>query len=81
MANYLDPTHRREIEALVRSFTAKAEWPTWLLLLGVYAGWFGVLLASHWRGLWCSTLLLIPLVTLWLSLQHELLPGHPGNAG
>lgn len=81
MANYLDLTHRREIEALVRSFTAKAEWPTWLLLLGVYAGWFGVLLASHWLGLWCSTLLLIPLVTLWLSLQHELLPGHPGNAG
>ena len=35
MANYLDLTHRREIEALVRSFTAKAEWPTWLLLLGV----------------------------------------------
>ena len=81
MANYLDPTQRREIEALATTFVARTEWPTWLLLLGVYAGWFGVLLASHWLGLWCSTLLLILRVTLWLSLQHELLPGHPGNAG
>ncbi|AZE74593.1 Fatty acid desaturase [Pseudomonas synxantha] len=77
MANYLDQTHRREIQALTARFTVKSEWPTWLLLFGVYAGWFGVLLASRWLGLWCSTLLLIPLVTLWLSLQHELLHGHP----
>ena len=36
MANYLDLTQRREIEALARSFTAVTEWPTWLLLIGVY---------------------------------------------
>ena len=28
-------------------------------------------------GLWLSTLLLIPVVVLWLSVQHELLHGHP----
>ncbi|PIB57041.1 fatty acid desaturase [Pseudomonas sp. 2995-3] len=77
MANYLDLTQRREIEALARSFTAVTEWPTWLLLIGVYTGWFAVILASHWLGLWLSTVLLIPLVTLWLSVQHELLHGHP----
>ena len=77
MAHYLDPTHRQEIQALAQSFTAKTEWPTWLLLIGVYAGWFAVILGSHWLGLWLSTLLLIPLVTLWLSVQHELLHGHP----
>ena len=77
MANYLDPTQRREIEALAQRFTAKTEWPTWLLLIGVYTGWFAVILGSHWLGLWLSTLLLIPLVTLWLSVQHELLHGHP----
>ena len=72
MANYLDLTHCREIEALVRSFTAKAEWPTWLLLLGVYAGWFGVLLASHWLGLWCSTLLLIPLACNMFGIPNDI---------
>ena len=77
MANYLDLNQRREIEALARSFTAITEWPTWLLLIGVYAGWFAVMFASHWLGLWLSTVLLIPLVTLWLSVQHELLHGHP----
>ena len=70
MANYLDPTHRREIEALATTFVARTEWPTWLLLISVYAGWFAVILGSWWLGLWLSMLLLIPLVTLWLSVQH-----------
>ncbi len=77
MANYLDLTQRREIEALAHSFTARTEWPTWFLLIGVYAGWFSVMLASPRLGVWLSTLLLIPLVTLWLLVQHELLHGHP----
>lgn len=77
MTNYLDLAQRQEIQALAGNFTAKTEWPTWLLLCGVYAGWFAVMLASHWLGVWLSTLVLIPLVTLWLSLQHELLHGHP----
>jgi fatty acid desaturase len=77
MSNYLDETHSLEIEALGRTLTARTEWPTWLLLIGVYAGWFAVILGSHWLGLWLSTALLIPLVALWMSLQHELLHGHP----
>ena len=77
MTHYLDPTQRREIEALATTFVARTEWPTWLLLIGVYAGWFAVILGSWWLGLWLSMLLLIPLVTLWLSVQHELLHGHP----
>jgi len=77
MANYLDAAHREEIDTLRRRLTARTEWPTWLLLLGVYAAWFGVVLNSAWLGLWLSTGLLIPLVVLWLSVQHELLHGHP----
>ncbi|KAA0943918.1 fatty acid desaturase [Pseudomonas sp. ANT_H14] len=77
MSNYLDETQRQEIEALEQSFTARTEWPTWLLLIGVYASWIVVILASSWLGLWLSTALLIPIVVLWLSLQHELLHGHP----
>ncbi|ROM92594.1 fatty acid desaturase [Pseudomonas brassicacearum] len=77
MSYYLDQHLREEIETLRRTFAGRSEWPTWLLLIGVYAAWFGVLLASAWLGLWLSTLLLIPIVVLWMSVQHELLHGHP----
>ncbi|PWB24476.1 fatty acid desaturase [Pseudomonas sp. NDM] len=77
MAFYFDARHRQQIETLGQRFTARSEWPTWLLLIGVYAGWFAILLNSAWLGRGLSTLLLIPLLVLWLSLQHELLHGHP----
>jgi fatty acid desaturase len=77
MPHYFDSAHREEIETLRQRLTARTEWPTWLLLIGVYAGWFSLMLGSARLGLWWSTLLLIPLVVLWLSVQHELLHGHP----
>lgn len=77
MPNYFDEAHRREIKTLAKSFTARTEWPTWLLLIGVYAGWFALILYTDTLGLWLSTVLLIVLLTLWQSLQHELLHGHP----
>ena len=77
MPNYLDIAQREEILQLHQTFTGRTEWPTWLLLIGVYLGWFAVVLASPRLGLWPSTVLLIPIVTLWMSLQHELLHGHP----
>ncbi|MFJ2686361.1 fatty acid desaturase [Pseudomonas sp. NPDC087342] len=77
MSHYFDAAHRAEIETLRQSLTARTEWPTWLLLIGVYVAWFSIVLASERLGLGLSTLLLIPLVVLWLSVQHELLHGHP----
>ena len=77
MSHYFDADHRQQIETLRQRFTARTEWPTWLLLIGVYAGWFAILLNSQWLGRGVSTLLLIPLLVLWLSVQHELLHGHP----
>lgn len=77
MPNYFDASHRAQIETLRQRFTARSEWPTWLLLIGVYGAWFAVLCNSAWLGVAGSTLLLIPLLVLWLSLQHELLHGHP----
>ena len=77
MPHYFDSAHRVEIETLSQRLTARTEWPTWLLLFGVYAGWFAIVLGSGGLGLWWSTLLLIPLLVLWLSVQHELLHGHP----
>ncbi len=77
MPHYFDSAHSVEIETLRQRLTARTEWPTWLLLFGVYAGWFAIVLGSGGLGLWWSTLLLIPLLVLWLSVQHELLHGHP----
>ncbi|MDB5982900.1 MAG: fatty acid desaturase [Pseudomonas sp.] len=77
MPHYLDEAQRSEILRLRESFTGRSEWPTWLLLVGIYAGWFALLLASPWLGVWPTTLLLIPLLVLWMSVQHELLHGHP----
>ena len=77
MPNYFDADHRQQIETLRQRFTARTEWPTWLLLIGVYGGWFAIILNSAWLGRGLSTLLLIPLLVLWLSVQHELLHGHP----
>lgn len=77
MSHYLDPQLREHIQTLQQTLTGRSEWPTWLLLIGVYGAWLGVLLSSAWLGLWVSTLLLTLTVVLWLSLQHELLHGHP----
>ncbi|MEB0122132.1 fatty acid desaturase [Pseudomonas sp. CCI1.2] len=77
MPHYLDDAQRGDVLRLRQSFRGRTEWPTWLLLGGIYAGWFGLLLGSHRLGVWPTTLLLIPLVVLWMSVQHELLHGHP----
>jgi fatty acid desaturase len=77
MSHYFDEHHRQQIETLRQRFTARTEWPTWLLLIAVYAGWFAIVLGSSWLGRAWSTLLLVVLLVLWLSVQHELLHGHP----
>ena len=53
------------------------EWPTWILATCIYMGWG--LVVSYWSVLgsgWGSAALL--LLTCWyMSLQHELVHGHP----
>jgi fatty acid desaturase len=77
MPNYLDDHQREDVQRLRASFTGRTEWPTWMLLAGVYGAWFSVLLLSPKLGIWPTTLLMIPLLVLWMSVQHELLHGHP----
>jgi fatty acid desaturase len=77
MAIYLDDTQRKTLARLAASWTWRTQWPTWLLIAVIYGGWFGV--ASHARvlGLPLTALLLAILSTWYMSLQHELLHGHP----
>lgn len=64
-------------DALEHDRLGRGEWPTWLLLAGVQLAWLALLLSSPWLGLWPTTVLLVPLVTLWMSVQHEIMHGHP----
>lgn len=68
--------HARHPQAR-QSWTWRTEWPTWLLIVVIYSAWFGI--ASHARVLGLPFALpALAIVSAWyMSLQHELLHGHP----
>ena len=47
------------------------------LAAGIYGAWFGLLMAAPWIGTAAAALLLVPVLVLHSSLQHEILHGHP----
>jgi len=73
---YLDARQRRLVKRLQRTFTARSEWPTWALLVGVYGGWLALIAGWSSLGYWVLPPLVLILV-LHQSLQHELIHGHP----
>ncbi|MBN3757368.1 fatty acid desaturase [Paraburkholderia sp. Tr-20389] len=77
MSFYLDDAQRQTLARRRKSFTWCTEWPTWLLIGTIYGGWFFV--ASHARVLGLSVAIaLLAVFSAWyMSLQHELLHGHP----
>ncbi|MFM0055224.1 fatty acid desaturase [Paraburkholderia phytofirmans] len=77
MAIYLDDTQRNTLARMATSWTWRTQWPTWALIVTIYGGWFGVATHARELGLPFTTLLLAVLGTWYMSLQHELLHGHP----
>ncbi len=77
MSEYLSPQQELVVAQLMRSSAARTEWPTWLLIPLVYGSWFATLYWSRTLGLMATTLLLILSCTWYMSLQHELVHGHP----
>lgn len=77
MSLYLHPQQRKHIHQLAARFLWRSELPTWLLIIAIYTGWFATL--AYWRtlGLLPATVLLIWFTAWYLSLQHELIHGHP----
>jgi hypothetical protein len=73
MPNYLDEAHRAEIVKLSATFTSQTEWPTWLLLVGFYLAWAVIVFYGQAFGEVFTIVLFIPLVVLWLSIQHVLI--------
>ncbi|MBI0327387.1 fatty acid desaturase [Burkholderia plantarii] len=79
MAEYFDVDHANEIRALGTRFAARTEWPTWLLIATIYGGWLGAMLLVRAGALpfAAAVPVLIVLAAWQMSLQHELLHGHP----
>jgi fatty acid desaturase len=79
MAEYFDVDHAREIASLRNDFAARTEWPTWLLIVVIYGGWAAVLslVGAGSLSLVTATPLLVLLCAWHMSLQHELMHGHP----
>lgn len=76
MAHYLSGRQRTLVRRLQDTFQARSEWPTWLLIACLYGGW--ALLASQYeRWGWPVLAGLVPFASLYMSLQHELIHGHP----
>ena len=53
------------------------EWPTWLLIAAIYGGWLALILAYRSLPGWVANPALVLVVAWHMSLQHELLHGHP----
>ena len=77
MSEYLSPQQEQVVARLLASPTARSEWPTWLLIPVIYGSWVATLYWSQRLGLLATTLLLILSTTWYMSLQHELVHGHP----
>lgn len=76
-AAWLHEAQREAVRRMSRGWLWRSEAPTWLLIVIIYSGWFTALAYAPSLGITFSTLLLIFFTTWYLSLQHELIHGHP----
>ncbi len=76
-AHYLHARQRADIHRHSQVWWWRLELPTWILMVTVYSGWFGVVYFWQALGPWIATPLLILFTTWYMSLQHELIHGHP----
>lgn len=74
---YLSAEQQVEIETWLAEPMANTEWPTWVLIATIYGLWVTLILLSPVLGMAISAVLL-GVVSAWhMSLQHELIHGHP----
>ncbi|WP_072016823.1 fatty acid desaturase [Erwinia oleae] len=77
MAYYLHQQQRMAIKQRAAGWLGRSELPTWGIIFCVYGGWFSVTACWQTLGPLLATPLLILLTTWYMSLQHELIHGHP----
>lgn len=74
---WLNDTQRLAVRQWSQSWLWRSELPTWLLMVTIYSGWFATMAFHQTLGIFASTALLILFTTWYMSLQHELIHGHP----
>ena len=50
MSFYIDDAQRRAIQRARKTLRWRSEWPTWLLIAGIYGGWFGIAMNARALG-------------------------------
>jgi fatty acid desaturase len=76
-SEYLDQEQRGQVAAERGRLLWLGEWPTWLLIVVIHGGWFATLGSWGRLGPVAGTLLMIWWCAWYMSLQHELIHGHP----
>lgn len=74
---YLSEQQRARIKLLSRSWVWRLELPTWILIGVIYTGWFACVIYWQQLGTVLGSILLILFTAWYMSLQHELIHGHP----
>jgi fatty acid desaturase len=77
MQAWIDDAQRQQVGAERRRALWRGEWPTWLLIFTIYGGWLATLAYWPQLGAGFGSLLMIWWCAWYMSLQHELIHGHP----
>jgi fatty acid desaturase len=77
MQAWIDNTQQHEVLAERARPLWRGEWPTWLLIFVIYGGWLATLSLWPLLGNGAGTLLMVWWCAWYMSLQHELIHGHP----
>lgn len=77
MQAWIDDAQQYEVKAERTRPLWRGEWPTWLLMLTIYGGWLATLSLWPLLGASFGTLLMVWWCAWYMSLQHELIHGHP----
>ena len=75
--HYLHPAQKDWIDDLRTRLLWRWELPTWLLIITIYSAWFGLVLFWADLNIYWATPVWIFLTAWYMSLQHELIHGHP----
>lgn len=76
-SEYLDSAQQLQIRLERERPLWWAQWPTWLLIAVIHGGWLGTLIFWRELGGVLATGLMIWWCAWYMSLQHELIHGHP----
>lgn len=77
MQAWLDDAQRDEVATERARPLWRGEWPTWLLILTIYGGWLVTLACWRQLGAAAGSALMVWWCAWYMSLQHELIHGHP----